>query len=415
MSINISNHLPTVGIDRMSFSVPSHYLPLEALAENRGTSFRKYQVGLGQEKMSVPAPDEDIITLAANAGARVLEGEDLSALDTVILATESGIDQSKAGAIYVHGLLNLPSHCRAFEVKQACCSSTAALQMALAGVSIKPNRKFLVIATDVARYGLETAGEPTQGAGAIAILVSANPRLIAMDPESGSYTKDVMDFWRPNYLDTALVDGKYSIKVYLDALENAWAEYQREADRPFEAFSRFCYHLPFTRMGEKAHNQLTSLVDAQLSKEDRLHQIEAGLMYNRQIGNTYTASLHLSILSMLENDTEDLSGKRIGLFSYGSGCMGTFFSGTVQPGYRDTLLTEAHAKQLASRIPLELPTYEDWYAHSLPCDGQTYLTPLCTRGQFRLGGIDAHQRQYEASPGHPSSTRQDGPAQLAQV
>ena len=34
----------------------------------------------------------------------------------------------------------------------------------------------LVITTDIARYGLESAGEPTRGAGAVALLMEKNPR-----------------------------------------------------------------------------------------------------------------------------------------------------------------------------------------------------------------------------------------------
>ena len=393
---------PAVGIDRMSFAVPSHVLSLRDLAEARGTPYRKYEVGLGQEQMAVPAPDEDIVTLAATAGAQVLDGEDTGDLDTVILATESGVDQSKAGAIYVHGLLGLPSRCRAFEVKQACCSSTAALQMALASVALRPHRRFLVLATDVARYGLGSAGEPTQGAGAIAMLVSARPRLLALDPESGSYTEDVMDFWRPNYLDAALVDGKYSIRVYLNALEQAWAEYRRESGRAIGDFARFAYHLPFTRMGEKAHAHLSEITGAGLDRAARHRQIEAGLRHNRRIGNTYTASLHLSLLSLLEHDPEDLAGQRVGLFSYGSGCMGTFLSGVVQPGYRDALLGPQHARQLDQRRRIDLATYETWYQHHLPHDGSDFRTARHTMAPFRLAGIRDHQRLYE--PNAPART-----------
>jgi len=381
---------------RISFSVPSHVLPLEALADVRGTPFRKYAVGLGQEQMAVPAPDEDIITFAANAGRQVLSGENLESIEAVILATESSVDQSKAGSIFVHRLLGLPSSCRAFEVKQACCSSTAALQMALDSVTLRPGKKVLVLASDVARYGLETAGEPTQGAGAVAMLVSANPRILAIDEQTGSYTEDVMDFWRPNYLDTAVVDGKFSIRVYLRAMLEAVGEYQRKTGRELRSFERFCYHLPFTRMGEKAHHHLWQNTSED-APEKPADQIQAGTTYNRRIGNTYTASLHLCLLSLLENDPADLTGKAIGLFSYGSGCMGTFFSGRVQAGYRDALLTDLHRRLLDERTVIDIPQYESWYTQKLPQDGQHFETEHTTRGAFRLAGVDGHKRLYEAN------------------
>ena len=402
---------PLVGLDRISFSVPSHVLPLEALAAVRGTPFRKYAVGLGQEQMAVPAPDEDIITMAANAGSQVLAGEDLSTIEAVILATESGIDQSKAGSIFVHRLLGLPSGCRAFEVKQACCSSTAALQMALDAVTLRHGKKVLVIATDVARYGLETAGEPTQGAGAVAMLVSANPRLMAIDAENGSYTEDVNDFWRPNYLDTAIVDGKFSIRVYLRAMMESVADYRQKTGRALSSFDRFCYHLPFTRMGEKAHHHLWQHSEEE-TPDEAIAQIQPGTVYNRRVGNTYTASLHLCLLSLLENDPADLSGARIGLFSYGSGCMGTFFTGQVQAGYRDALLTDLHRDLLDRRTPIDMARYEAWYTQKLPEDGQAFATATATSGKFRLAGVDGHARIYERNERHSQTGLSQGAVQV---
>ncbi|MFM1551023.1 MAG: hydroxymethylglutaryl-CoA synthase, partial [Lentisphaeria bacterium] len=283
-----------IGIEALSFYVPRYYLDLAALAAARGVNVDKYYIGLGQEKMAVPPPDEDVITMAANAGTQALTHVDRNSIDTIMFATESGVDQSKAGAIFVHSLLDLPSTCRAFEIKQACCSSTAALDMAVALVHRNPDKKILIVAADVARYGLCTAGEPTQGAGAVAMVISSSPHLVQLDNESGSYTEDVMDFWRPNYMNEAVVDGKLSIRTYLHALGESWKGYHHQSGRGLDGFERFCYHLPFTRMGEKAHAHLLAIAaaaeDCAVSSE-RISRVNDSLHYNRQIGNSYTASL----------------------------------------------------------------------------------------------------------------------------
>lgn len=83
------------------------------------------------------------------------------------------------------------------------------------------------------------------------MIVSANPRVIVLDPETGVHTEDVMDFWRPNYRSTALVDGKYSTKVYLRCVRSAWQDFQQQSDLKFGDFDYFCYHLPFSRMAQK--------------------------------------------------------------------------------------------------------------------------------------------------------------------
>jgi len=389
-----------IGIESIHMHIPAYALDLRELARARGVDYAKYRQGIGQEVMAVPPPDEDVVTMGANAARRALENVDPSAIRSVIFATESGIDQSKAAAIYVHKLLGLPSNCRTVEMKQACCSSTSALHFALASVALKPDQKVLVIAADVARYGLASAGEPTQGAGAVAMVVSANPRILALDSDVGYFTDDVMDFWRPNYRDEAMVDGKYSIKVYLNALENCWRNYVEATGASFGDFNHFCYHLPFSRMGLKAHLHLARMQKAGLSSRELQRQIEPSLAYNRLTGNAYTASLYLGLLSLLDQTPEDLSGSRVGFFSYGSGCMGAFFGGTVLPGYQDHLGVESRRRMLEGREMLSYDMYESFYAHTLPDNGGAYRTPRNRTGEFRLAGVKDHQRIYEAVPGH---------------
>ncbi len=82
-------------------------------------------------------------------------------------------------------------------------------------VAAHQQRTALVIASDIARYGLATPGEVTQGAGAIAMLVTAAPRLLALADDSAYRSQSIMDFWRPVYTDTALARGKYSTEQYL--------------------------------------------------------------------------------------------------------------------------------------------------------------------------------------------------------
>ena len=72
------------------------------------------------------------------------------------------------------------------------------------------------------------------------MVLSANPRILAFEPEYGVVTENVMDFWRPNYLHEALVDGKYSSKLYLTMLEKSWQQYQHLSGR---TISRSCLFL----------------------------------------------------------------------------------------------------------------------------------------------------------------------------
>lgn len=388
-----------VGIDAIRLYTPSFAIDLQSVANHRGVDPEKFHTGLGQHCMSVMPPDEDIVTMAANAALPILDEETKQKIHLVLFATESGVDQSKAAGLWVHHLLNLPPSCRVVELKQACYSATCALQLGLSYLHLHPQEKVLLLASDNARYGLNTPGEPTQGCGAVAIILSVSPRLVVIEPHQGVVADHVMDFWRPNYLNEAVVDGKYSTKVYLNTLLKCWEDYARQSGHRFMDHSRFCYHIPFTRMAEKAHERLAKLCGSDKCTKALHEQIHSGLIYSRHLGNAYTASLYIGLASLLENDPEDLSSKRIGFFSYGSGCVGEFFSGIIQCGYQKALFFNEHSSLLASRKKLSYEEYEAFFAYRLPEDGGAYQTPVHTAARFRLIGCRNHERLYVPASG----------------
>lgn len=385
-----------VGIDTIAFHTSHYVLDLASLAEARGVDPDKFSVGLGQYKMAVPAPGEDIVTLAANAALRAIQDIDVSTIEMLLFATESGIDQSKAAGIYVHDLLGLSERCRVIELKQACYSGTLALQLALPFLHQYPDKKVLLVASDIARYGLGTPGESSQGCGAVAMVLSANPRIIAFEPEYGVVTENVMDFWRPNYSDTAFVEGKYSSKLYLNMLEKSWQQYHAWSGRGFLDHDYYCYHTPVPKLVEKAHQQLAKINGQEKLTEDAVQQhVGHSLEYGRKIGNSYTASLYVGLTALLDLSQDDLAGKRIGFYSYGSGCVAEYFSGVVQEGYQDVLYRDQHSAMLSERTTLTYPEYEAFYSYSYPEDGSHRELPQYQTGSFRLAAIRDHKRIYE--------------------
>ncbi|HEY3186112.1 MAG TPA: hydroxymethylglutaryl-CoA synthase, partial [Solirubrobacteraceae bacterium] len=256
----------TVGIERLAVYVPQYALRLTDLALARGVAPEKLTAGLGVREMAVAAPCEDVVTMAATAGARLLRGArvDPAEIGMLVVATETGVDHSKPVSIFVHDLLGIGSRCRVYELKHACYAGTAALMSAADWARAGSGRRALVIAADIARYALRSPGEPTQGAGAVAMLVGAEPRALALAPESGTFASNVHDFWRPLDQREAIVDGKYSVECYLDALAGAFAAYRRlEALGPGEVLTdrlaRVLYHAPFPKMAMKAHRRLVEL------------------------------------------------------------------------------------------------------------------------------------------------------------
>ncbi|WP_240138427.1 hydroxymethylglutaryl-CoA synthase [Streptomyces sp. MUM 178J] len=385
----------TIGIHDLSFATTQFVLPHTELARYNGTDIGKYHIGIGQQAMSVPAVDEDIVTMAAAAAAPVIARHGTDGIRTVVFATESSIDQAKAAGVYVHTLLGLPTSTRVVELKQACYAGTAALQFALGLVHRDPTQRILVIASDVSKYDADSPGEATQGAAAVAMLVSADPALLHIEEPSGLFTADVMDFWRPNYRETALVDGQESISAYLQAVEGAWKDYGEQGGRALGEFHAICYHQPFTKMAHKAHRHLLRCCgeDTDEAVVDRV--LGRTTAYNAVVGNSYTASVYLGLAALLDETDEDLTGRPIGFLSYGSGSVAEFFAGTVVPGYHAHLRTAAHREAVDRRQTVDYPAYRELRDNSLPADGGDHMLPAQTGGPYRLAGTSGHKRLYE--------------------
>lgn len=384
----------TAGIHDLSVATTEFVLTHATLAEQTGADVAKYHQGIGQIAMSVPGVDEDIVTMAATAAAPVVARHGADRIRTIVLATETGIDQAKSAGIYVHSLLGLPSATRVVEFKQACYAGTAALQFAVGLVHRHPSEQVLVVATDSSRYELGSPGESTQGAAAVAMLVGADPALVRITNPSGLFTADIMDFWRPNYLSTALVDGQESISAYLQALEGAWKDYSEQSGRSIEEFRAFCYHQPFTKMAYKAHRHLLRYAGSDAGEKDVARAIGLTTAYNSLIGNSYTASMYLGLAALLDHAT-DLDGLTVGFLSYGSGSVAEFFAGEVVPGYRAHLRTAQHREVIDRRREVDYPTYRAKHEHGLPVDGSDFATPHETTGRYRLAGVSGHKRLYE--------------------
>lgn len=380
-----------VGIDKMAFATTDEYMDLRELARVRGDEPDKYTIGIGQDQQAVVPPTQDIVTLGAKAATKLLTDEDKRHLSTIIVATESGVDNSKASAIYIKHLLGLNDFVRAVELKEACYSGTAGVQFAKGLVTMDPQSTVLVIAADIARYGLATPGEVTQGAGAVAMLISANPRVLALEDTSVSYTKDVMDFWRPLYATEAHVDGKYSTNVYIEFFLQCWQQYQQITGHQLADFNAITFHLPFTKMGKKALEGL--LQDDHSAVAEHLRsQLTASQVYSRKVGNLYTGSLYLGLMSLLQNGTVS-AGNRIGLFSYGSGAEGEFYSGIVQPHFKHYLNNVAN--DLKDRHQVSIDQYELEFNAQLGMNPDDIDLDLSHDHEtFVLAGQRNHQRLY---------------------
>lgn len=379
-----------IGIDEMRFATTPFYLSMTDLANARGEDPNKYLIGIGQERQAVVPPTQDIVTLGAQAASK-LPIDKLKRVKTIILATESGIDNSKASAMYVKHLLKMDDNIRVVELKEACYAATAGLQFAKGLVALEPQSYVLVIAADIARYGLRTPGEVTQGAGAVAMLVSSDPHVMTIEPGTVSYSRDLMDFWRPLYATEAMVDGKYSTNVYIDFFQHTFRDFIQQNVVALEDFAALIFHLPFTKMGKKALESLLGERDDATARRLR-EQLQAEQADARIVGNLYTGSLYLGLMSLVHHG-QLTPGDRIGLFSYGSGAEGEFYTGIMQSDFINHV--EDLDQWLSSRKQVSVQEYEKMFNQQLGMNDQDIKFDLTTDpSRFLLAGQQNHQRQY---------------------
>lgn len=384
-----------IGIDKIGFSIPNYYLDIKDLAKARGIDPDKFTKGLMQLEMSITPATQDIVTLGAAAAYEILTEENKKNIDMIIIGTESGIDQSKAASVFIHGLLGIQPFVRSVEIKEACYGATAALDFAKNHILNNPESEVLVISSDIAKYGIKTSGESTQGAGSCAMLIKKDPNLLEFNNDNICLTRDIMDFWRPNYSTYAFVEGKFSTEQYLDCLTTTWNEYRRKYNNSIENFKAMCLHLPYPKLGLKGLNTITS-EEPEHIKNQLLEKFNDSIIYSQKVGNIYTGSLFLGLLSLLENNKDLYAGDKIALYSYGSGAVAEIFSMTLAKNFKNSLNFN-RLKDFNKRTRLTVDEYEKMFFEDTTPDAEGNLSfnEKEDNSLFYLDGIINHKRIYK--------------------
>lgn len=314
---------PSAGIASFGIHLPPLALPVEELARLCGQDPDKYLYGLGCREMALCPPGYGVVDLAVEAARRAIERWDGSLEDIGLIAvgTETALDMSRPLSAWVADKLGLSGAVRSYEVKHACYGGTLALRQALewkmSGAA--GDKAALAIAADVALYEPRDPGEPTQGAGAVAMVVD-EPRLAAIDTVSHPWSEPAFDFWRPVGESFPRVDGPFSLDCYKRAAEHCFGALigERSAQEALSEFAAICFHVPFPKMVKKAflHTGEVLGLDADRAAQLFAERVDPAMGWNRSTGNAYTASLWISVAEALAGLA---AGERLAAFSYGSG------------------------------------------------------------------------------------------------
>jgi len=422
----------TVGIDGIEIWTGKLRLDLaETFAPAQGEDPGKYTKGLGLYASSFPDSYEDIVTMGANAARRLmdrkgLEPEDIGRID---VATESAFDNSKPVSTYIAGCLEQVyegdfHHANKGERKFACISGTQSLDDAYNWIMAGRNRgrSALVIATDTALYARDDPGEATQGAGAVAMLISEDPDLVELSTEQGYGSADETDFLKPQQQFPS-VDGKRSVQVYLARMREAIEDYETQVGKIHpDDYVLGPFHTPFPGMVRKAaalayrHFTRDTEIEVSLAEEigrqprreafdsdeafrdaaaeytDKLTDtdtyrawydavIDPTLDISRQVGNWYTGSVHVARVAGMKHALENgqnLTGERMLVGSYGSGAQAEFHAETIRAGWAEEIGAMNLDEQIESRYDLSFEEYEDVHDahnHDVDSDVDQFTAP----------------------------------------
>lgn len=449
--------MTTTGIDAIAFYVPQLYVSMDNLAEARGIPAEKFKRGLGLQKMAVPNIGEDAATFAANALLNLITQNNLNPneIGRVYLGTESAVDGSKPTATYAVEIVEKElsktygersfKNCDILDMTFACVGAVDALHNSLDWVKQDNDRKAVVIASDLSKYGINSTGEYTQGAGAVAVLVSHDPTILSIDATWGTASKSEGDFFKPRrtykkadllksvltelkidasketietfikstnsefwsdtnevvevFKEEPVFDGQFSNACYADRVTEALEHFNNQNETDFaNEWQQLIFHLPYAYHGRRiifdnwlswvkdteTYNSLLEEIGkpedsdaktwnkaaykSKLYSDFITDKISAGELASSEIGNMYTASIFMALLSFLSdrfNNSEQIENQTIGFIGYGSGSKSKVFQGVVQPNWASKIKDVKLFEYLENRTSITVDTYESIHKSAL--------------------------------------------------
>lgn len=409
-----------VGIDAASFDIPKIYLPIKDLAVARNIEPAKLEKGLGLLRMSFPDVHQDVVVFAANALRKLIEQENLKPKDIsrIYVGTESGIDSSKPIGSFILPLLediygdSSMENCDVVDLTFACIGGVDALHNCLDFIRVNPDKKAIVVCTDFAKYDLNSTGEYTQGAGAVALLISANPKMISIENNIGVSTKGVFDFFKPKralskkevtgkdnnpewfevleneidlFKEQPVFDGQYSNTCYQDRLKGAYFQLKKILNKKstlYTEWKNIIVHLPYSFQGRRMFSEIYAL-DSNLKDSlptnydlyaERLKEIGKSEEYktfvkekfspaeiaSSDIGNMYTGSIFMGLLSTLYyhyKNNSNLAGEKFGFLAYGSGSKSKAFEGILENDWKSQIEKIKLFETIEDSKPIDINTY----------------------------------------------------------
>lgn len=240
-----------VGIDSVGFYTPPFYVSLQELAHVRNIDPKKFEEGLMVREMRVPDIGEDVVTMSVKAAQNAIIRGNVNPqeIDAVFVGTETVTYAVKSISNIIAEIIGVSPNCLTQDTYNACAGATLAILNAIGLIENGIIEKALVIGADISSYPLNSPGEPTQGAGSVAFILSKNPRIAVFSKKFGKVSGNVNDFYRPAGEKDAQVFGKYSVDSYMNFQLRAFDNLSKNVGK-FRA-DYYVFHAPFSRLPVK--------------------------------------------------------------------------------------------------------------------------------------------------------------------
>ena len=326
------------------------------------------------------------------------------------------LDKSKSVKSVLMQLFGTNSNIEGVDTINACYGGTNAFLNSVNWIESSgwDGRDAIVVAGDIALYAKGNA-RPTGGAGAVAMLIGPNAPVVVEPGLRGSYMQHAYDFYKPDLTsEYPIVDGHFSISCYTEAVDACYKAYNaREATlkklanghangaaeedaskTPLDRFDYMTFHAPTRKLVAKSYARLlyndyltnptaavfadvpetirdldykTSITDKSVEKTFMAltkarfgARVQPSIEVPTMCGNMYCGSVWGGLVSLLSNvSSEDLQGKRIGVFSYGSGLASSLLSLRVAGPTGDLAKAVDLKARLAARRTVKPEVYDE--------------------------------------------------------
>ena len=305
---------------------------------------------------SVPAPDEDVITISVEAARAMMRRTNVNPQDigALYVGSESHPYAVKPTGTIVAEAIESSPNLTVADFEFACKAGTAAIQVCMGLVGSGMIKYGVAIGADTSQGAPGDALEYSASAGGAAFLIGSSG-IIAKLNSTFSYTTDTPDFWRREGQPYPSHGGRFTGEpAYFKHITSAAKGLMEKVGSKAADYQYAVFHQP--------NGKFPARVAKQLGFTDK--QIETGLL-TPQIGNTYSGAVPLGLAAVLDVAKP---GDRIFVVAYGSGAGADGFDITV-------------TDNISSYRREEAPTVKQLLEHKKSIDYATYAK---FRGKIKL-------------------------------